>query len=298
MIRVGTNSYFKLITSNINRAQVQMFKTRERISSGKQMNSISDRPDKLQNLLSRKEVLSKNNQYIENVNNGLEYLTIVQSELEHSNTIIADVKRLLIEGSDTIGDIEWESFSQRIDQYLKEMVNIGNTKFKDKYVFAGTSTQTIPYTLAGDGNSVSVNATGIDKHWRIEVGKYQMETINISGTDAFQDDVDVYDLLIQIRDAFTNEDTTTLQGLIDEVDSAQSQILAQGAKVGGIINRFELLEQQYEYENINLKSFISEIEDADLLEESMNLQKEELALQAAMTVASRGMNLSLVNYLK
>jgi len=68
--------------------------------------------------------------------------------------------------------------------------------------------------------------------------------------------------------------------------------------VGGIINRFELLDQQYDAENINLESFISEIEDADLLEESMNLQKEELALQAAMSVVNRGLNLTLVNYLK
>ena len=298
MIRVGSSSYFTLIKNNINRSQLQLYETRQRIASGKKVESISDQPDKLQSLLNRKEILSKNNQYQDNINTGLRYLTVTQSGLDNANTMMEEVKRMLIQGSNTIGDIEWGSYIERIDQYLEEMVNIGNTKFNDKYIFAGTSIQTIPYTLAGDGNSVSVNATGINEHWRVEIGKYQMETINVSGTDAFQANVDVFDLLIQVRNAFDAQDGQTLQGLIDPVDNAQSQILAQGAKVGGIINRFEMLDQQYDVENLNLQSFISEIEDADLLEESMNLQKEELALQAAMSVVSRGINLSLVNYLR
>ncbi len=298
MIRVGTNTIYNLNLANITKNQRDLYDTNERIVTGKSVNSISDKPDKLQTLLMEKVTLKSNEQYKENLESGLEYLTVTEDAINHAADILINVRSLVVEGSDTIGDIEWESFAQRVDQYLNEMVDIGNTKYKEKYVFGGTSTKTIPFSIAGDRNSVITNGSSIDKQWRIEVGKYQMETISVSGEEVFRGDVDIYDLFIQIRDAFTNQDSATLQSLLDELDSAQDQVLSRGARVGGIINRFELLYSQYEVENTNLRSFISDIEDADLLEESTNLKKQELALQAAMTVLSKNMNLTLVNYLK
>jgi flagellar hook-associated protein 3 FlgL len=287
-----------MILANINRNQSQLNETRLRIASGKKVQFLSDEPSKIGTLLKHKELIQKNEQYKSNLDNAMDYLAVVQDSLDHASNILSLVKSLTVQGVDSLSTEEFDSFADQIDNYLNELLDVANTKFKGKYVFAGTSTTSQPFTLAGDRSSVSVTAPGINGKQRIEIGLHQVETYNISGQEAFLKNVDVFDTLIQLRDAFRAGDQTTIESLLPDIDTAHDQVLASASKAGGLANRFEMLIQQYETENITLQQFTSRIEDADLYEESINLQKQEVSLQAALTVASRGLNLTLVNYLK
>lgn len=298
MIRVTSNSYYNLILANINRNQSQLNNTRLRIASGKKIQFLSDDPSKLGTLLKHKELIKKNEQYKSNLQNALDYLAVVQDALNHASNILSTVKSLAVQGVDSLANEEFESFAQQIDNYLNELVDVGNTKFKGKYVFSGTSTTSQPFTMAGDRGSVAVTASGISGKQRIEIGLKQVETINVTGQEAFLQNVDAFNTLIQLRDAFRNHDQATIESLLTDIDTAHEQVLAAASRSGALMNRFEMLVQQYDTENVTLQQFTSQLEDADLYEESINLQKQEMSLQAALSVASRGMDLTLVNYLK
>lgn len=298
MLRVTSNSYFNLILANINRNQAQLNNTRLRIASGKKVQFLSDDPSRIGTLLKHKELIKKNEQYKSNLENAMDYLAVAQDALNHGSNVLSMVKSLTVQGIDSLSTEEFQSFADQIDNYLNELLDVANTKFKGKYVFAGTSTTSQPFTMAGNRSSVSVTASGINGEQRIEIGLNQVETYNITGQDAFLKNVDVFNTLIQLRDAFRIGDQATIESLLPDIDTAHDQLLASAAKAGALFNRFEMLAQQYDTENVTLQQFTSQIEDADLYEESINLQKQEMSLQAALTVATRGLDLTLVNYLR
>ncbi|GAB4172457.1 MAG: flagellar hook-associated protein FlgL [Calditrichia bacterium] len=298
MLRVTSNSYYSRILTNINQNQSNLIQTRMRIASGKKVQYLSDEPTKMGSLLKHKELIKKNDQYMENLSNAMDYLSVASDALNHASDLLTTVRSLTVQGIDSISTDEYASFATQIDDFLSELMDVANTRFKGKYVFAGTSTTSQPFTMAGDRSSVAVTATGINGKQRLEIGTHQIETINISGHDAFLQNVDTFNLLIQLRDAFQNEDQATLESLLPQLDTALDQVLTSATRAGSLLNRFELLHQQYESENVTLKHFTSKIEDADLYEESINLQKQEMSLQAALTVTAKGMDLSLVNYLR
>lgn len=297
-MRVTSNSYYNLILANINRNQASLNETRMHIASGKKIQFLSDAPTKLGSLLKHKDLIQKNEQYLQNIKHVMDYLSVVMDALDHGASILATVKSLTVQGIDSLSQDEKKSFAEQIDNYLNEMLDVANTTFKGKYVFAGTSTTSQPFTLSGDRNSVSITANGIGNALRAEIGQFQVEKYNVNGQEAFLDGGNVFDTLIQLREAFRAGDQAAISMGLGQLEEEHNQILASASRAGALLNRLDLLSQQYEVENTTLQEFASHLEDADLYEEALNLQKQEMGLQAALSVAARGMELSLLNYLR
>ncbi len=294
------------ITQNysINSLLRQVNLTRERINvyqrnlaTGKRINRISDDPENIETVIRYKRMIKFNERFQNTIGSALDFMYFTSETLDQSANVIARVKELTIQGADSLNADEFKAFEQQIDQLLRKLVNLGNTKFKDRYIFGGANTDKPPFTLAPDGSSVTANPDGIDGALKAEIGDGKVEQYNISGEQVFNSDVDIFGTLIALRDAFANQDTATISNLIPDLETALDQITEANATLGAKIKRFELIDEQYRNENLRLQEFLSKTEDTDMAKTITDLQMEQTALETALRALAKTVNISLVDFM-
>ncbi len=295
------------ITQNysINSLLRQVNLTRERINAyqrnlatGKRINRISDDPEKIETVIRYKRMLKFNERFQNNIGAALDFMYFTSETLDQSANVIARIKELTVQGVDSVNQDEFDAFAKQIDQLTRKLVNLANTRFKDRYIFGGANTGKPPFTLAPDGSRVDPNPEGIDGALKVELGDGKVEQYNITGEEAFNSDVDIFGTLIALRDAFSNQDTATISSLIPELDRALDQLTEANAKVGAKINRFELMEEQYRNENLRLQEFLSKVQDTDMAKTITDLQLEQTALETALRALAQTVNISLVDFMR
>jgi flagellar hook-associated protein 3 FlgL len=177
------------------------------------------------------------------------------------------------------------------------MVDIGNRMFNDRYIFGGSNTKENPFVLSPDESQVIENPEGIDGILKIQYGNTQIEQYNVSGEAAFKDNVDVFQTLIDLREAIINKDSVAVEGLLENINQSIDQLSLQNTNIGSKINRFDLYHQQYENQDIQLQDMLSKIEDTDVAKAIMELQKEETSLNATLQVLAKTFNVSLMDFI-
>ncbi|MDV7391975.1 flagellin, partial [Arthrospira platensis SPKY1] len=88
------------------------------------------------------------------------------------------------------------------------------------------------------------------------------------------------------------------RSVIDDIDSSIDIATVVAGEVGANINKMEFLYQTYERSNIEYKSEISRLTDTDYAEALSNLEKFNIAYQAAIEANQRLISTSLVNLLR
>lgn len=297
-MRVTQNYSIQRLLHQINRSRERISTLQRDLATGKQINQISDAPDKIETVLRYRTMLKFNHRFEENIENALDFMHFSSKTLDDAANILATVKQLAVQGADSTSDDEFDAFVKQLDELLQEMVNLGNTKFKDRYIFGGTNVSTAPFTLAADGSQVIENPHGIDGKLQVELGEGKIDPYNVTGQEAFKKNVDVFQTLIDLRDAFKNRDTAAITGLIDQVDQAMDQVLQRNASLGAKINRYQLLLDQYHSEDVRLEAFLSSVEDTDLPRAITDLNKEQTALETALRVLAQTVNISLVDFIR
>lgn len=89
----------------------------------------------------------------------------------------------------------------------------------------------------------------------------------------------------------------TLQDTLSDFSGAIDNINIERGKVGARLNRLESTDSRVRDIEVNSKDLLSQFRDADLAEVITDLRRQETVQQAAMQMASRTLNQSLVNFL-
>ena len=148
-----------------------MAKLQEQVSTGSRINRISDDPAASYRVLG----LNTNVKSLENyINNLSEVISI----LELSSTIIEDITsnftetqiRLTQISSGIYDEAARKITAEGINDILEQTVSLANTKHMDQYIFGGTNTGSVPYTVERtDGKITRVTYQGSFENRDIEV---------------------------------------------------------------------------------------------------------------------------------
>jgi len=297
-MRITQNYSIHSLLRQVNDTRERINTLQRNLATGKRINQISDDPYKIESVLRYKKVLKQTEQFKNNINQALDYMDFTSSVLNDAGDILASLKQIAIQGTNDLENSEFDAHANQVDGLLKELVNIANKKFKDRYIFGGTNTSQTPFTLNADLSSVIANPNGIDGSLRVEVGNGKIEKYNLSGNDVFNGNVDVFQVVLNLRDAFRNRDTNAISNAVGELDSALNQVLQQNTIIGSKIQRFNTMLNQYDLEEIKLQAFLSKLEDTDMAKAITDLQMEQTALQTSLQVLAQTLNISLVDFIK
>ena len=296
-MRVTQSYSTKSLLRQINSSRERISTGQRDLASGKRLNQISDDPENIEAALRFRMMLKYNAQFEKNINNATEFLTFASNALNDSADIISRVKELTIQGIDSANDEEFDVFAKQLDELVQELVDTGNTRFKGRYIFGGANVTTPPFTMASDLSVVSVNPEGIDGALEVELGQGNIDQYNITGQEAFLGNVDTFQTIIDIRDAFINRDTTAINNLLPNLESALDQALEANTRAGAKINHYESLMSQTQDESLKLKEFLSDIEDTNMPEAILQLQGDQTALETSLRALSQTVNVSLLDFI-
>lgn len=125
------------------------------------------------------------------------------------------------------------------------------------------------------------------------------EEVRFGGTfDAFTTLVALRDLLRnpeQLPDATVRE---RIAGLMTEVDGAHASVLDGMRELGFRSSSMDVLKNRVEGLRISQSESLSRIQDTDLAEAILQLQRQDLSYQTALQVSSRVIQTSLQNFLR
>ncbi|MDF2649360.1 MAG: flagellar hook protein FlgL [Paenibacillus sp.] len=288
------------LLSNINKNIQKMNQEQTQLSTGRRINVPSDDPVGITYAMRYRTELGANEQYQKNVDSAISNLEYLDTMLGQAGDVLQKVRELAVKGANgTNPQTAMDSMKVEAEEMYKQLVDIGNSKFKGKYVFNGQMTDKQPYTEANAVSEATDN--GII---RFEVGAGIMLPVSITGNQAFGDPTDpaVTDGLFKIvNDLVTNlgnGDYAAVSSTIGSIDTRMEKLLEMRSEVGARTNRIEFIENRLDDISINLESLQSKVEDADMTEVITKLKMSESVYQASLSVGSKLIQPSLIDYLR
>lgn len=89
-----------------------------------------------------------------------------------------------------------------------------------------------------------------------------------------------------------------MNSTLDMFSDALNSITTEQTKFGGVANRLDMSASTLETNNMNLTSYLSQIQDIDYASAITQWMNAQYAYQASMQIASASMNMSLLNYIQ
>ena len=304
-IRVTMHTTANLVNFYINRNYKKLEDIYEVVASNKRINRPSDDPTGAGKVLDYREYIARADQFLRNTQNGLSPLSTVESTLSQSSDILVQAKETALEmSSGTMTEDERETAATEIETLIHQLLGLANSQHLDNYLFSGTEVTTAPFELDDTGPVWTVTFMGDNEAIDIQINDALTQTINIDGEEVFMGSVggattgtDLFETLINLRDALLADDIEAVQAEIDNLDAGHNQLLNARADVGLRINNLNKNGDRLELYIINLTEQLSFVEDADSIKAIEDLTLAEVTMQATLQTATLISQITILNYL-
>ena len=298
-MRISTKTIYDAVKFNLGQISEALNKANKVASTGKRITTLSDDPVGLVQSLHIKSDLSNIEQMGRNITFGKSWLVAVESALSQVQDLISDAKSLCIQMSNASTSAEQRVLaSENIRNILEGIVSLANTEINGRYIFAGSETDTAPFTL--NGNAVTYN--GDDNVFAVSIGRNTKVQLGFDGNDIFRPsgtgaDDDIFKTLSDLKTALEDNSPGVIKEAMDKLDVHFEHISAKISSTGSRMVCMEMKEKIFQDLELTHTERISRIEDADITSAIMHLKQKELAYQAALASSGSVMKLSLIDYL-
>jgi flagellar hook-associated protein 3 FlgL len=287
-----TNGYMSNnILSNLNENLENLNKYNEQLATGKKFNLPHQNPTGVASSMGLKTNIENNQQYMENIDNGISWLGSSDSAFDQADKIIKRTSELAVKAANTGGLSKQASqaIADEIKQLRESLVDVANTTYQGKYIFAGTKVLTKPYPDAdsdyqGDGGSI-----------KKEIAKDTEMSINKTG-EFFKGLFDkMEDLIDNIEDG--DGEAISKESLAD-LDQNLNDLLTIRSEFGAKQNRLEMTKGRLTDNDLQFRELLSKNEDVDIAETIMNLKMSENIYRSALSAGARIIQPSLMDFIK
>lgn len=300
-MRTTSSMMVSTLLNNLDNLRKRIGRHQTKLATAKRINRPSDDPSGISGSLHLNSVLKGNEQYLRNIQDATERLSFTENRLGSLNSLLTDLRALTVQGaSETLSIDEREALALQANQYLEQLLSEANARFKGSYIFGGTQTRTAPYVVTRDetGEVVSVNRSGntSGEIYR-EIDEGETLQINVTGEGLFEGPISAFQVLIDLRQALRDDDTGAIGDSLDKIDQILERVTELRSEVGAKLNRLQMAKNRLEDDNLLVGRAISDVEDVDIAEAIIDLQKEQTVYQAALVVASQIDRLNLIDLL-
>lgn len=287
-----TGNFLRNLNINLNR----LAKTQNSLSTGKRITVPSDDPVGLVYGMGIRANMSGVEQYLQNIDAAFSWLEQTDSALNCATELLHRGKELaLYSANETLEAQSLEAVAKEVEQLVQEMVQVANTNFAGRYIFAGNKTDVPPFSASGEYQ-------GSNGERQVEIGVNVTIPYSVTGDQVFGgaggDGQDVIVVLTRLKNALTGGSGEQPGDLVGDLDAALDQIFSCRAEVGARMNRLELVANRLETSRLNFTKVLSQVEDADLAETIIELKTQENVYRASLAAGARIIQPSLIDFLR
>ena len=260
--------------SAIDRVQKRIAGANLQIASGKRVNAASDAPDQISMLLPLKAAQRHNIQIQSNLNLAKAATNGADDALNASIKLMDRALMLAAQaGNPAVDAAGRRIIAQEIQGLEDQMVTNSRTQVQGRFIFSGDNTARIEDPAGG---SFAASRTA--------------EEIFDSGDSVFA-------ALDSLRTALVNDDAAELSAAIPSLRAASYHLNLMQGFYGALQNRLENATNFAAAYDIELRTQLSHIEDADIAAAAMEATLATTQLQAAFQMRARLPQSTLFDYL-
>jgi flagellar hook-associated protein 3 FlgL len=294
-MRITTGMTQRNILADLNRVSDKLSRTQSKIASNREITRPSDDPFNAARALALRTSMESTQQYQRNIQDALGWQETAEIALSDITDALHRAQELAVDGaSDTSPPEARLSIAAEIDQLIEGIKQNGNSTYRGRYVFAGTTTDAPPY-VAGD-DLYHGSPDDVER----QIGPGVALSIGLRA-DSFLGNGADGKLLQVLRDVSTHlkaDDGTALRGDLDLLGAKEDELLGARALNGARQNRLDAaLSRLSEVEESTLKQ-LSETEDADIAKTLIEFSSQQAAYQAALKAGASIVQPSLMDFLR
>jgi flagellar hook-associated protein 3 FlgL len=287
-MRVTQSMLSNNMLRNLSNSYSKLGKFQDQISTQKKFTKPSDDPVSSMLAMNYRTDLNRIEQFQRNIGEAKNWIDSTDDALDKGVMALQRIRELTVQASNgTLEGDQKKNIMEEIKQLKEHLINIGETQVGGKYIFNGTQTNVKP---VGDG-TFSDGAINLEVFSNIKI------QVNMNGNEIFgdmlKDSGDIQGLINTL-----NEDSPEIGGYLEKVDKYIDQMLAGRAKIGAKQNRIDLMDDRLQQQEVFSTRILSDNEDVDMEKVIMELTTQESVHRAALSVGSRIIQPSLMDFLR
>lgn len=312
-------------------------KLQGQLSSGKEISRPSDDPFKVARAMQMHTDISSNKQYNENIKDTINWLDQTDTGLNQLGKQFQRVRELMVSsGNAAYGSDERQKIKDEINGIVSNISQTLNASFDGKYIFGGTRGTSKPVGVKEEENNNIItykaadgtNLTGADatmsERLVTEISQGVTVEYNVTSTDVLEFkykksntsgevNMDVKNILENIvkhldgniakadgsgweQDTSAASDALMGQDL-EDMDAVINNILKLRSQVGAKMNAMDSAQEKNLDENLNLTDILSQTEDIDITEKTMQFATAQTVYIAALQTSAKVIQPTLMDYL-
>jgi len=303
-MKISTSFLFDRATERMSNIQNRLATTQAQMAESKQILSPSDAPDQAAAIQRLKGEVQRQDSHMRTLDVAMRRYTAEETALTASNDIITRMKELGLQAAnDTLAADDRKGVAVELIALRNQLLSLGNTRDDTgNYLFSGTRVNTPAFAEDASGEVVY---QGDQTQTRIPAGEERTVQFTRAGTDVFsrvvRDDgesVSFFDALDQMIEGVEGSSTDDIRQGISDLNQMHNNLSLSQVQNGSdqtvVQSQLDVLDET----SLRFKSTLSEIEDLDYAAAVTRMNKEMMALEAAMGSFSKISGLSLFDYIR
>jgi len=260
-LRINTNVPALIAQRNLRTTRGALDRTLERLSSGSRINHAGDDAAGLAISESLRAQLRGLGQAERNAHDGISVVQVAEGAMAEVSNMLIRLRELGVQASsDTVGENERKFMDVEFQQLLSEIDRIAQSTEYNRVPLLNGSASTFEIQIGTRNNPV------IDR---------------VKLFDSSAADINAVALGLNLASV---SDKTSAQNSLSAVDNAISSVTAIRAEFGAMQNRLQSVINNLMVSRENLAAANSRIRDADIAEETTELTKNQILIQAGVSV--------------
>lgn len=296
--RVTSQTVQRSTLSNLQHNLRTMSDLQGKLSSGKNINRVSDDPSAANRAMSLRADQAAATQAKRNADNGVSWLAQIDTALQGAVSVLHSARELTVRGANATATTgpAGGAIATEIEGLRDAMLDIANSSLNGRMLFAGTTADKVAFDGAAAAEPYKWHGTpgaGVERR----IGPNATVRVDADGAAAFGEGEDsVFRLLDNI--AADLRAGINVSGRLTELDDRLGAMLTSVTDVGVRYKQVIDAQNSLDLQLQDTKSSLSAIEDIDLARTILELQMQEVAYQGALGAAARVLQPTLMDFLR
>lgn len=286
---------------SLSKISQRMQRAQREVATGQRFIHVSDDPDQVSTLLQARADLASTEIIQSNLGRVKAEVDGAEQALRSAVEVMERVRVLGSQGaSGTATDAMRKSIAEEVGSLLERLVGLSRTTIEGRYVFSGDADHAPPYEIdltqaapiSSYGGATATREVQHPNGTRFSVGRTALEIF-----DSPEADRNVFYSVNSLRTALAAADEAGIKGALGNVMGALDHLNAHLSYFGAVQNKVASAEEVGRTIELQLKTHLGSLQDADLTESILELQQAQLQQQAALESRGRMPRTTLFDYL-
>jgi flagellar hook-associated protein 3 FlgL len=287
--------------NGMNQIQQRLATAQQQLTTGLRINTVSDAPDQISDVLSLQTAISFNTQIGQNLASVKAETDTGESAVSSAVSLVEQAQSLGTEGADDMDSADTrQQLATQLGNILTELVNTANTSVNGRFIFAGDSDQTQPYTIDLTQTDPISAYAGSASTRQVEAPDGSTFAIALTAQQIFDGSGDgnsVFQSISNLRNALLNNDSSGIQAALAQVGSADTYLNDQLTFYGNVQDQVTNATNAQANDDTQLRTQLSTLEDANETQSITTLTEAQTEEQAALTSEAQLPKTNLFSFL-